>query len=325
MNEATTDAPPTTASAEAILAQAEARMRAGLYRPEATMLFTWYVGRHCNFRCPYCTLDWEALARTPLPLGRALLAWRRWHESHGIVQICCTGAEPMCRPEVVRTLGEISRWHVLDITTNLRFPASALDVFPTPERVFFTTSYHPSPRPGVRQSVAEFRRRLATVREQGFRVTGVSVVAYPPLIPQLAAVKAEFEGAGEHFSVHLFRGEFEGRQFPDEYRPDESEALALLLGGRDQLDGARPKATFGSPCWTGSRYFLITAEGVAYRCWGAVAEPALGSFYRGEPHRAEVPHPCPVAAGCPCPELWPYHATEAEAAAARQVAAAQGA
>ncbi|MBM3499875.1 MAG: hypothetical protein FJX74_14535 [Armatimonadetes bacterium] len=313
--------PRRPSSANPVLQAVDERIRASLYRPEAQRLLTWYVGRHCNFRCPYCTLDWPALARQPLPLGRALIGWRCWREAHGPAQICCTGAEPMAQPEVVRVLGAISQWHVLDLTSNMRFPPGWLDSFPRPEAVFFSASYHPVPREGRTQSLAAFSRRLKAVRDQGFRVTGVSCVGYPPLIPALASAKQHFEGEGHYFSIHLYRGSFEGRTCPEGYSPSEWDALADLLGGPDALAAVKARRTTGRPCWTGSRYFLILANGDAYRCMGALNQPPLGNLYRGTLHPSAVPEACPAQTGCPCQELWPYHASRAELAAARRLAA----
>jgi hypothetical protein len=300
------------------LAQVDQRLRAGLYHPEAKTLFTWYVARHCNLRCPYCTLDWDHLAAQPLPLGRALIAWRSWYQSHGAAQICCTGAEPMCRPEVVRVLGEISHWHVLDITSNMHFRAELLHHFPDPQRVFFSASYHPMLNTEKAQSVDQFRRRLDAVRARGFRVTGASVVAYPPLLPKLPDIRRQLESDGTYFSIHLYRGEFQGRRFPEGYSSEERGVLAALLGGDEHLVSVEPRKTLRQPCWTGSRYFLIAADGQAYRCWGAASQGSLGSFYRQQVVRSPLPLPCPVSAGCPCQELWPYHGTEAELDAARR-------
>jgi hypothetical protein len=303
-------------SPETILQGADERMRAGLYSPEARSLFTWHVGRHCGFRCPYCAVNWDFLETLPLPLGRAIMAWYRWHEERGPAQICCSGAEPMYEEDVVRVLGTIGQWHVLDITSNMAFKREWLDYFPDPGRVFFSASYHPQPRAGGSQPLSAFLHRVTRVRDRGFHVTGASCVAYPPLIAGLADAKRQIEEHDLYFSLHLFRGVLEGREYPKAYTLKERGALADLLGGPEKLNEVEPREMLGRPCWTGARYLTILATGEAYRCPGAVGDQSMGNLYRGTLAASEGPTPCGSVDGCACRELWPYHASEAEAKAA---------
>ncbi len=303
-----------------VLEAVDRRIGATLCRPDVRARFSWYVGVNCNFRCPYCVGPWRAAPGLRLPVQEAINGWRRWHEERGVAQICCTGAEPMFDREGAALLGEISRWHVLDINSNMSFRIEHLDLFQLRENVYFTTSYHPMTGGGRSQPLSEFLQKIADVRERGFRVNAASCVAYPPAISALADVKREVEGEGLGFVVHLYRGEYQGRRYPAGYTDAERDMLTELFGGRAALDAAGAKTRRGQPCWAGSKYFLIHADGTSYRC-PDVPTPLPGSLYDGTLSPAAVPQPCPLEAGCHCQELWVYHASEDEAEAARAVAA----
>ena len=306
-------------SLEAILSRVDQRLRARLLHPEARCLFTWHVGRQCGFRCPYCLLLWDEMGAQDLPLERAIGAWRRWYERHGRAQVCCTGAEPMFEGVGLQAIAAITEWHVLNITSNMAFPERALDGFADPSRVFFTASYHPEPRAGKRQNVESFCRRMRRVQARGFGVVGASCVAYPPLVDGLAEAKRRIEADGLWFSVHLFRGHYEGRAYPEAYTEDELSRIMDVIGPDAS---PTPVSMKGKPCWTGCKYLLVHADGSAHRCARMLpGQQPIGNFYDGTAEPYALPEPCPYEATCACQELWAYHASDEEAAAARTLTA----
>lgn len=262
---------------------------------------SWELLHACNYRCPYCFFlpSWE---RAPEATNRKhhavsaaswLAFWRRLRERRGEFLVEVSGGEPFVYEGAPALLAEVSRLHRLRVITNLSWePALAAGL--DPARVSFVASFHPDCA-----EPAGFEARLDALSAAGFEAA-VMLVAYPPRLPELAALAGRFRSKGFETVLSPFQGAHEGRLYPRDYGP---EARALLRGeGRAPL-GLGEESPAGRLCGAGSRYFRAYPDGSLWRCVSvkdlAGARP-LGHVDDPGLPLAQGPAPCPAAA-CLCP------------------------
>jgi hypothetical protein len=296
-------------AAQPVVEAMRTRFRNLHIRPDLTALRVhWQMAAACNYRCPYCSADWEFQrqgARWTVKQMQA--AWERFNADHGPCQISVSGLEPMYGRKNLQVLTWLSKGNVLDIDTNFSFPLSALKAFPRPDRVFFSTSYHPSG--GV--SVPEFIEKVQAVRATGFGVGCASLVCYPPYLKYVAEWRRQFEAADIDFMPRPFYGEYRGRRFPQEYDAEEREVLRQHLSPQSLEFQLELRETRGRLCAAGWQYVLIQASGTVHRCPHGAGDLGGLNFYEDPIPLRDYPTVCTFDR-CWCEDLWAYHLSDDE-------------
>ena len=312
------------------------------------VFFNWDMIHRCNYNCSYCPFTvagWQKYGGLEVIPEFELLvkAWERMHTLYGSCHIMISGGEPGIYPRFADLLEAMSKWHTLEIITNLSFDPDLLIGRVRPSGIRFATSLHLQ-----FVKVPEFLARARKLKAAGMEVF-TNFVAYPPLLKDAAAIKAEFKKEGIPFFVLPFIGTWEGRVFPRDYSPEEKadydralrdadDAAAIskslldwrtgdnapvVVPGREapvEAAPAAPPPARDVVCHMGHMYAKIYPDGRALRCCGFVGEqnpapPALlGNLFRdpdfklhGAPQRCtKTPCPCERCMLDGCEEKWEH-------------------
>ena len=262
----------------------------------------------CNFRCEYCFIS-------PKKLGEKVVehaAPEAWAEAFDAIGetwlIHITGGEPFVYPRFVELCSLLSRRHYLSINSNLSQPsvdrfAATLD----PGRVHFVNAgLHYQERKGRLES---FVRRVLALRDHGFPVF-VTQVMTPAMCRSMAEIAALLEPAGVVVIPKLYRGEAEGRQFPEQYDGGE-RAMFLEYSQRARESNLEVQTPLGEPpsvdvfgderflggypsylgqlCDSGRSFVKIAPDGTVLRCG---SHQRLGNLLLGTMRLLDAPRPC---------------------------------
>ena len=266
--------------------------------------FNWDISWVCDYDCPYCWFHgkWEELRpRSPaLPVERILRAWERIHARHGRAKVSITGGEPLLYPGFTEIVAGISRWHAVEVISNLSRDVAGLIAACRGREVTVNPSFHP-----LRADAESFIPRALALKEAGM-LQAVTVVAWPPVVARIPQLQTLFSGRGLRLTVQPFQGEHGSLRYPEAYTPQERRVIEPDLGSR----GGKPLrmealSTRGRLCHAGRRYAVIHPDGTAQRCGGAEGEDrVLGNFFAEDFSLLEAPRPC-GAETCPCNE-WAF-------------------
>jgi MoaA/NifB/PqqE/SkfB family radical SAM enzyme len=269
---------------------------------------TWDLAFLCNYRCPYCFLEWSEPALGHLHDGVTAgdwnAFWDRVADRYGQFHIHIAGGEPFSYPGFPELARRVAARHVLSVNTNLSWDLATIDGKIAPARLQITASFHPH-----YADAAAFLKKLQSFRDAGYRAA-VTTVAYPPFFEKLAAWRDLFRGAGIDFVTQPFQGGHGGKAYPKDYTAEERKFLygeSKFMPGEGMAHALRDKSPLGRPCAAGQRRFRAVANGKIFRCVpsvklreteiGHIKDPALELF--------DAPKPCPAAV-CYCPEEIAY-------------------
>jgi len=231
--------------------------------------WNWDIHYACNYRCSYCFLagKWDVAAEANRYPGteKWVEAWGRIYDKYGACHIHLSGGEPSAYPDFFGLLQYLNEKFTLQVSTNLTFDVAGFVKKFDPERIKLDASFHPE--------FADFNRFLADIlslKNNNFTVS-VSFVAYPPHLERVDSLKKHFSENGVRFIVQPFRGEYQGRKYPDGYTEDEKNLLRRcgedILSTKDMvryhLDTKQAEARL---CHMGQRYGKIYASADVHRC-----------------------------------------------------------
>jgi MoaA/NifB/PqqE/SkfB family radical SAM enzyme len=304
--------------------------------PPHRVFFNWDLIHRCNYHCDYCPFTvkgWEKYGAPEAipPLELLIGAWERIHKLYGCCHIMISGGEPSIYKDFSGLLAAISKWHTLEIITNLSFEPESLIGLVRPDVIRFASSLHPQ-----FTSVQDFLVRARKLKNAGMEVF-TNFVAYPPLLRDAAGLKERFKREGIPFFIMPFIGTYEGRVFPRDYNRDERLAYDGALKENDDAanisrdllnwrtgenafvlvpghDAPVKAAGTGTPppardvvCRMGQMYAKIYPDGKTQRCCGFVGDDLpenhhsnLGNIFRDPGFRLhEEPVRC-TKTPCPC-------------------------
>jgi len=248
------------------------------------------LGQRCNFGCPYCwTTAWAARQIAELERTGALWSVADVEEAsasvyhrYGAIRWLIGGPEPT---QCLEALAALGRHHDLAVCTNLSFdPATVADRIG--HRAEFAVSYHPTEW----RSLEEFTARYLACHELGLRVEEVSIVAWPPFLPELADWVKGLQAAGITVALHQFQGQHKGLRYPGAYT-DEQRRLIGATG----VGASRPTHWQGR-CRAGQVFAMVAANGDVFRCPN---DPEVLGNVKAEINWHTEPQPC-RAASCTC-------------------------
>lgn len=269
--------------------------------------FTWDLLYTCNYRCSYCWWDphWTSLAEkfsTYPPAERWLAAWERIRAAHGPADISILGGEPLVYPGIERLAEGLTRaqGHHVCVTTNLSPSLEALRklVAPlSPDRFDLSCSYHPH--------FADFEEtveKLLFLKGEGFHVP-FFIITYPPFIEELPRYSERLAQRGIAMRLRIFRGDYNGKPYPQSLTAQERRRLAELLKDPVQEDyQVDLKPTLGEACYSGVVYANVKPNGDAFRCGqSAISEKPMGNLLDASFRLFDRPAACPFT-HCSCQE-----------------------
>ncbi|WP_207264045.1 radical SAM protein [Desulfovibrio sp. Huiquan2017] len=268
-------------------------------------ILIWNMTRKCNFRCEYCYFPHDNSAVTETLEATRIKAFL---DSTGETwKVGLTGGEPFIYPGIVDICATLTESHVIGIDTNLsasskiREFAERID----PARVHnLYVALHIEERERVK-GVDAFIANARLLMDKGFEII-VNYVVHPTLEARFHDDVAFFAGHGITITPRPFRGEFEGRRYPEAYG---DRARAIFADHPEQ--GRKVAFNFkGLPCSAGRTLLRMEPDGTIFRCPGD--KTVLGNvmqevrLYEGHP-------PC-TKSRCPCRGLDHVRLTDAQAA-----------
>ncbi|MEF2232377.1 MAG: radical SAM protein [Pseudodesulfovibrio sp.] len=223
----------------------------------------WNMTRKCNFRCEYCYFPHDNTPVTEtLPVERitAFLDGTGQTWTVGL-----TGGEPFIYPGFVDICLALTERHHIGVDTNLSVSSKVRDfarrVDPTRVQDLYV-ALHIEERERVK-GVAAFIENARLLMERGFKVI-VNYVVHPTLEDRFPGDVAFFAEHGIAITPRPFRGEFEGRRYPEAYG-DHARAIFA-----DHPEQGRKVAFnfFGVPCSAGRTLLRMEPDGSVLRCPG---------------------------------------------------------
>jgi MoaA/NifB/PqqE/SkfB family radical SAM enzyme len=263
-------------------------------RPEEGVV-SWNINTACNYRCSYCTQRFkDDRGRWSRDTPRFLDAFARLP---GRWEIKLSGGEPFVHPTLDEIVSGLARLgHRVSVVTNFSAPLEKLLRFVAAARGragVFSCSLHleyVDDLDAFLDKAIAVAAALAGAADPALPPPGLCVtsVATRAALPRLPEIARRFAERGVVFKV---QPEKQDREVIA-YAADEEDVI-LRLGGHN-LTGRVVHEYAGRPCWSGSRYFILDDEGVAYRCYPArrFKIERMGSFLSPGFTLAEGPSPC---------------------------------
>jgi MoaA/NifB/PqqE/SkfB family radical SAM enzyme len=275
----------------------------------ANVFFTWDIHYSCNYNCTYCFLNFEPetknIKAAYLSKDRWVKIWRDIYVRYGSCHIAITGGEPFIYPDFTDLIQELSEMHSFEFSTNLSWDVNNFMQKVSPDKAIINSSFHHE-----FVKIEDFLNKLALLKKNNYRVS-ITVVAYPPLLNEIADYKSKFEKEGFHLIVYPYRGPYLERKFPEGYTQAERNLLKELGSSeaaevnKELFDTLVNKLKKNNPvklCRMGQRYSKIVPSGEAYRCCPAVHKDwgKLGNIVTGTFNLSNGPTPCLNFKNCVC-------------------------
>lgn len=276
--------------------------------PPYKIFWNWEITHHCTYKCSYCYF-WKLDKKyKQTPVKKWIKVWDDIFQNYGCCHIRFSGGEPSIYPGFFDLAAALSKKHTIDITTNLNFDIQTLAKRLNPEAMMISPSFHPE-----FDKIDDFLDRIFGLRKQGFLISGIAYVAYPPHLLKLKDTMKSTEARGVEFKIIPFNGEFEGRMYPRSYAEKERDLLrdaALSSRSKDlnikwvdwhvkraDSDEAAKKNT-AHLCRMGQMYAKIFPDGRVTRCCSPKSE-FLGNILDEGFRILDESRICEVS-DCPC-------------------------
>lgn len=259
--------------------------------PEQVNSLIWNMTRKCNFRCEYCYFPHDNTPVTEtLPVERI----REFLDATGRTwTVRLTGGEPFIYPGINDICVSLAEKHIVGIDTNLSVSSKIREFAERmdPARVEnFYAALHIEERERVK-GVDAFIKNARLLMDKGFKVI-VNYVVHPTLEGRFHDDVAFFAEHGVPITPRPFRGEHEGRRYPEAYG---DRAQAIFADHPEQ--GKKIAFNFqGVPCTAGNTLLRMEADGTIFRCPGD--KTVLGNVM-DEVTLTEGATPC-IKGRCPC-------------------------
>lgn len=273
--------------------------------PPFKIFFTWDIHFSCNYKCSYCFFNkiWDQLSvenRYP-GVGKWIKVWDDVFRKYGKCHIHITGGEPTIYPDFFELVKGISKNHTVTIDTNLSFDASAVIGKLMPQNVSFTATFHP-----LFADLNLFLKKSTQLKNSNF-YSLVEFVAYPPQLEKIQECRVKFAEINIPFKIGPFRGEFNGKSYPEGYSQQEkiliedcssstSTDLQMNWYGEEQKKEKKAEKI----CRMGHMYAKIRPDGSIYRCCKVKDSGKLGNMLDGFFKLLDEAKPCEYSDECNC-------------------------
>ncbi|MBU1125375.1 MAG: radical SAM protein, partial [Candidatus Omnitrophica bacterium] len=245
--------------------------------PPFRVHWNWELGLHCNYKCSYCEVwpkgkEGKLLIMEPAEWKKI---WGRMFEKYWCCHIRFSGGEPTIYPKFAELVSVLKSKHTVDITTNLSFDLKEFTKKVEPGGVSISASFHPE-----YNQIDDFLQKILSLHRNGYPST-IAYVAFPPHLGRLKDAKSLVEAEKVLFKIIPFKGEYQGRKYPDSYTPDEKALIEGMAKNSEnshlndinsrwydwnvkRQDQERQKK--GKLCRMGQMYAKILPDGLVVRC-----------------------------------------------------------
>jgi MoaA/NifB/PqqE/SkfB family radical SAM enzyme len=271
--------------------------------PPFRVFLTWDITYKCNYKCSYCHYGGAPDAGVPPEtahpgVGRWIEIWEDIRRRYGSCQIHIVGGEPFHYPGFMELIIQLSQMHTWECSTNLSWDPDELIRRVSPGRARIGVSFHPE-----FVDFDTFFAKAKKLKDAGFEVWA-NYVSFPTILKGMDVCKKKFADAGISMSILPFKGEHNGKQYPDAFTDDE-RAFLRSLGTepwvKKTLDftfDKQQQKNINKSCRMGQMYAKIYSNGDAYNCCVKSAVK-LGNLIDGTFKLLEEPYICREET-CPC-------------------------
>jgi MoaA/NifB/PqqE/SkfB family radical SAM enzyme len=232
--------------------------------------------------------------------------WDRIFELYHSGVIRLTGGEPSIYPGFLEIVSFLTKKHTVNINTNLSF-----DIYKFMEKISYqnvciNVSFHPE-----FITIEDLMVRLRALKKNRYGCS-VCCVGYPPFLKDLERYKEILGGDNIPFNMSPFMGNYEGRNFPNDYNEDERTILRRITNdtaGKDKDEVNKKWLEFrmheekhkDKMCRMGQTYAIILPNGDVKRCCSPFTK-TIGNIFQKDFRIFEESKPCDIDEkwNCPC-------------------------
>jgi MoaA/NifB/PqqE/SkfB family radical SAM enzyme len=259
----------------------------------------------CVYNCSYC-FAYKPHDKSEYRKFNA----REWEEvffsfyqKYGKCKLVLSGGEPFFYKDSVDFVINSTKYHNVHVGTNLFLEKDLLRKIATQskkENLHISASYHLE-----YEKIETFIEKLLLLKEYGVTVWA-SCVLFPRYLDQMIEIKNKFEEASIRNGYFPYIGEYEGKEYPDEYSGQELKIVRDLAGWHQSSRDSKIQIprTKGILCYAGVKTIYINPRGEVRRCMPV--NKIIGNVFSKNFSLLERPEPCPVEK-CDCELYWKYH------------------
>ena len=242
----------------------------------------------CNYRCPYCFLPKNLggyfSAEKEFKLWKkTLLALLRKVKRPMILSIGPYG-EPLVQrkwKKVFRYVVKKSNVRMVTFVTNLSLPIRLLLKGINPEKVGIAATLHPTQFKDGTEDFDFFLEQAIFLKEVGVKFI-INYVFIPYQLPDFLEYRKIFNEHGITVTGNLFRGTWNGKNYPDSYTDEELEMIKVFLKETPfifdyQTHSLVPR---GNKCTAGRFALNVNYDGKVFPCY--YLPETLGSVFDKE-------------------------------------------
>jgi len=260
----------------------------------------WNMTRKCNFRCEYCYFPHDNSPVTETLPVEKITAFLDGTGQNWTVGM--TGGEPFIYPGFVDICKALTEKHMIGVDTNLSIPSKVREFAERidPARVNdLYVALHIQERERIK-GVPAFIENARLLIDKGFNVI-VNYVVHPDLECRLEKDREFFASQGIPITPRPFKGEFEGRRYPEAY----GDRAKTIFADHPEQGKKVAFNFFGVPCSAGMTLLRMEPDGTIFRCPGD--KTILGNVL-DKVDIYDGPKPC-TKKRCPCRGLDHVHLT----------------
>lgn len=233
----------------------------------------WQINNSCNFRCEYCFgLNlFEPVEKHPYSNEFILASFNNTGTTWLIV---ITGGEPFLHHDFIGLLKLLTQKHTVAFSSNFY----SNDIYRLTEienkenLLLVNASAHFEYRNKINNSIDDLIEKVLFLQNNNIPVL-VSHVAYPPFIGNTTEHFTYLKSRGiKDISVLAFRSTFNGKNYPENYTPEEIEFIDNnSVDSTESLIARKQTDFYGHYCEAGNNFFFMDYKGNVRRC-GSIHE-----------------------------------------------------
>lgn len=249
------------------------------------MKATWRINYECNFDCIYC---WPGSHghQELTEVGRLSLdeIISCFEEISKVWEINITGGEPFLYPGFICLLKLLTKNFKVSINTNLVSEKihELINQIDPNRIIYINCSVHILEREKIDMKLRGFLTKLESLRKAGFPLR-LSYVAHPTVLNRMNKDLKFLRKQGFDAKPKIFRGIYNGKQYPEEFSEAERKIIKKYLGDSMDWEILNCKLKFkGKKCLGGCLFFKIDPDGTVHRCSSYQRSnlPSLGNLFR---------------------------------------------
>lgn len=261
----------------------------------------WKINHLCNFSCPYCFSGGQiqkehpkTAIHSPEFISKQFAKYAdKWH-------ITLLGGEPFLYPKFVDLCQALTKNNHLSLITNLS--TSNVEKFAqtvSPEKVFYiATTVHIEEREKHKNGIEKLIENYLVLKSKNFKI-GCLYIAHPSLFNRIENDFMYFRNRGVDVSIKTFRGQYNGKNYPQDLTEKELEIMASLGMSKTEEKTATSQSTFThNYCNFGYDSFIMDNTGKVKRC--GTSSITYGNLLQGTFNPDTKPKPC-TRKICNCP------------------------